>query len=230
SNVADIFIEHSADDKVLVELYSDNAEDYYVKEANGNLEVKLDDKNQVFGFLTTKSKIVIKLPKEYDKNIKVEVKTSDVKIADYENATLEIEDKTGDIEGGNVKSLKANITTGDIKMGNLTSINASLTTGDVNVDSCVDCNITSKTGDIKIDKVNNKVEIKVTTGDIRISNVNVAENSFIETTTGDVRVDTLTGAYVEATSKTGDIKVNNNDRKSELEIKISTKTGDINVN
>lgn len=230
SNVADIFIEHSEDDKVLVELYSDNADEYYVKEANGNLEVKLDEKNRTFNFLTPQSKIVIKLPKDYDKSIKVDTKTSDIKLDDYENATLDIENKTGDLAAGNVKTLKISVDTGDIKINNLETINATVTTGDVNVGSCVDAYITTTTGDIKVDNITNKVDIKATTGDIRISNVNVNENSTISTTTGDVRVDTLTGAYVEATSKTGDIKVNNNDRKSEFEIKISTKTGDINVN
>ena len=58
----------------------------------------------------------------------------------------------------------------------------------------------------------------------------VKENSSIKVTSGDVEINKLTGAYVDASAKSGDIKVKDNDRLAKYELIIKTTSGDVEVN
>ena len=54
-------------------------------------------------------------------------------------------------------------------------------------------------------------------------------NSKIETDTGDVRIKNINQIWIDAKSKTGDITIKDNYRKSDIELIIKTDTGDIKV-
>lgn len=231
SDVADIFIEESTDKKITIELYSEEAEEHFIKEENGTVEAKLKNKHKIrFGLLKKNSKIIVKIPKDYDKKIFVESETSDVKLDSFENLSLDIAVTTGDLEAKDLKKLKSSATTGDVKVNNIKEASISVTTGDIEINTIDSIDITTTTGDVKINQINNKIKSEQNTGSIRLGTVVVNEDSSIKTTTGDVRINTLTNAYINANTKTGDLRINNNDRTLENEIVITTTTGDIRVN
>ena len=85
------------------------------------------------------------------------------------------------------------------------------------------------TGDIELGNINKSLNLKTTTGDIEIESINLSENSNIETTTGDVKIDDINEVYVETESKTGDVRINDNDRYADYKLHIKVTTGDIKV-
>ena len=74
------------------------------------------------------------------------------------------------------------------------------------------------------------MEIEVKTGDVQIQNAKIEDNSKINVTYGDVTIYKTGKYYVEGIVEVGDVRIKNIDRKSDLELKITVKVGDIRVN
>ena len=228
NKTADIFVETNDEDKVLVEIYSDNEKKHEISENEETINVLFDTKPTMG--ITKQSKIIVKVPSTYEKKFSVYSTTSDIKLDNFENMNFFAKLSTGDIDGTDLKEAEIKVTTGDINLKNVKNISYRSTTGDVNIESADNAKIKSTTGNISIKNINSSIDIDNRTGDVNINKANIVTNSSISLTTGDVRIKELTGAYIDTESKTGDIKVNNNDRKSDNEIKIKTTTGDIIVN
>lgn len=246
SEVADIYIENSESSTIKVELYSDDAKEYEITELNDQIKVVLKEKSS---FKLFKKTPVIKIyaPKTYNKLFTINERTGDIKISEFENADLDInlttgdtevksindvniKFTTGDIEIRNANNVKLDGTTGDIEVGKVKSLTSKITTGDVNVDIVDNIKTNIKTGDIEINTINNSCELTSTTGDIEINNATINKKSKITSGTGDVKIDRTKNCYVEAKTKIGDTKVNNNDRKSDIILTITSRVGDIKVN
>ena len=226
----DVFVEESIDEKITVELYSDKEVEYSFTENEGVLNFKAHYKSFSFGLFNKSAKLVVKVPKTYDKKFSIDSKTGDIHIASLENLTATIKATTGDVKITKINEATIDLGTGDVKVQEAKVLNVKQGTGDTKVDSVDYLDVNASTGDVKIQTVNNKVNITNTTGDIKIQTATITEDSNISNRTGDIKITSLTGAYVEADNNVGDTKVNNNDRKSELTIKIHTNTGDIRVN
>ena len=84
--------------------------------------------------------------------------------------------------------------------------------------------------DVKIKKVNTKVNIELTSGDITINEVNLTKNSRIKAVSGDVIIDKTNDIYIESHTTSGDDDVFNSNRKASVELQIKTTSGDIEVN
>ncbi len=213
SESSDIFIEPCSDEIIKVELYSEDSDEYYIKEEDNKIKISLKAKKNKKHFFNKTNRIIVKLPSQYDKNASIHFTTADLKIDSFANLKIDVNGTTGDIKATEIDTLEFELSTGDIKVDNLKYISGKLTTGD-----------------IKIDKIYKRVSAKTTTGDIKIGKAIIEEDSTITTETGDVKIDSLEGAYIEANTNTGDIRVNNNDRKLEKTVTIKTTTGDIKVN
>lgn len=229
-NTADVFVEHSTDDKISVELYSDYDVDHEISYKDEELFIKLQQKPFVGFGIRKQNKVVVKVPESYDKEFNILTTTGDITMDSYEKANADIEVRTGDIIVKDLNELKVTDKTGDIQANHVKVADLKTTTGDVEVISVDTIKVKITTGDTKIDTVNNNFDIEGDTGGVRITTANLLADSSISVKTGDVRINTLTGAFIEADSKTGDIKVTNNDRKLDLTCKIHTTTGDIKVN
>ena len=228
SKNGDVTIEESEDNKISVELYSDKVEEEYIKDGN-EINVKLYNKAG-FAFNFKTDRILVKLPKEYANKISINNNVGDIKITSIDSASTNIVSTIGDI---NIESINdANITNdiGDIKIEKINTIISVNKTGDVKINNVNEADIKVDTGDIKITNLNNKMNIKSGIGDVKIENVTLTSNSTINGSTGDVIIKNITGAYVEANTKIGDVKVNNTDRKSDIVLTINNSTGDIKVN
>ena len=227
----DLFVEVSNDDNITVELYSDKEVDYSFTNENDIVNLKAHINNYIsFGFLSKSPRLVVKVPKEYAAKFTVDSKVGDIHIASFESLKPTIKSTTGDIKIEKVEESTIDVGTGDVKITEAKVLNIKQGTGDIKVQDVDSIDINANTGDVKIQKVNNKMNIINGTGDIKIQDAFINENSSITNRTGDIKIQSLSGAYIEANNKVGDIKVNNNDRHLELTCTIHTNTGDISVN
>ena len=228
------------------------------------------------------SKIELYIPENYDKELKIEGTSGDIKISEFKNMNVEINQSSGDTEITNVKKAIINASSGDIKIdtiienaelktssGDITADkigNANLKTssGDIELKEAQTASITTTSGDIKVNTIEESAELETTSGDItanKITNAkiktssgeielgNVKEYIEAETSSGDIKIDDLeitkdskiearsgdvtihktNDIYTETKTSSGDSKIENNNRKSEITLKIETSSGDIKV-
>lgn len=224
-----VTVENSTDEKIHVELYSDNEVEHSISYEANKLDIKFYD-NEIFRLFKKNSRVLIKLPKDYENKLNINLSVGDVKISSFEKLNPNIVVGTGDIRIDNINNLNAQLTTGDVKINNVNNLSCKIGTGDVKVENVNDATINGTTGDIKINEINNSADISLTTGDVKINNATIKQDSSINLTTGDVKIKSYSGAYVETTNSVGDVKVNNNDRRSENTLKITVRVGDIKIN
>ena len=229
ADTSDIKFKINDEDKISVELYSEDVKEFEITDKEDKVNVKLYS-NRTFGFSRKSDLIIVKIPSTYDKYINIIEKTGDIDFESFENMVANINVTTGDVRTSDLKEATIKTTTGDVKVDNVESLKVTVTTGDIKVNRVNNLESKSTTGDVVIGELNNKVNIESKTGDVKIDVAEIKENSSIKASTGDVKIHSLTGAYVEAKTNIGDNKVNNNDRKSDIVLEIKTSTGDIKVN
>ena len=248
SNVADIEINESDTNSIKVEFYSDYEEEHNIVENSNDIEITFKSKKK-YGIMFLHKTPVVKIyvPSSYSNDVKINTETSDIKINNLPNSNLDANLKTGDVRIKQIKNanivlttgdidiekvteLNSTSTTGDIEIGTINKMVTSTTTGDIKVSNVDSIEAKTTTGDIKIDNVNNSLILSTTTGDVKVENAAIKVNSNINTGTGDVKIESINGCYVEGSTKVGDTKINNSDRKSDIELKITTRVGDIKVN
>ena len=129
-------------------------------------------------------------------------------------------------------SFDVKLTSGDLKAASYPNakLKARFTSGDLEINSIKDATIRLTSGDVKINKINNYAHIKATSGDIKIDKFNINKDSYIKITSGDVVIKETSDAYINAKVTSGDIDINNSNRKAEHELKIKATSGDISVN
>jgi DUF4097 and DUF4098 domain-containing protein YvlB len=230
ANRADVIIEPKEEQTFIkVELYSDHVEEYEITEKEDEIKVVLKDENFV-GFNTKGSRVKIYVPTVYDKDIKVVNKTGDIKVGKLSKSNIDISLTTGDITINEAKDIIASLTTGDVEITSANKATITGTTGDIDVDDINIIKVKLTTGDITLGDVNESLDLQSTTGDIEINTTNLTANSSIKSGTGDVKIRKTSNCYVDAKTKIGDTKVNNNDRKSDNVLTITSRVGDIRVN
>jgi hypothetical protein len=233
SKAIDVIVKESDTDSVVVEVYSNKDLDYNIEESDGKLKVYVNYVSKITFFsFGNNTRLVIKLPKTYDGRFNVDAKVGDINIDSFENLEPTINNTVGDL---NIKSVKSVIVeeleTGDIDIDSADTILIKKhSTGDIDIDDVNTVMIKTNTGDVNIKSIKNSFDIEGKTGDVKIDNADLKDDSRIEHKTGDVRIKSLTGAYIDASTKTGDTKVNNNDRCLEHTCTIKNNIGDIKVN
>ena len=234
SKALDVYIEESSDDKYSLEVYANNKNlDYSFDNTDKKVTFKAHNNKGasiVLGF-NTHGKIVVRIPKENNlSTFMIDAKVGDIKVKSLENLEGKIKNTVGDLTIEKVKNMNIELGTGDIKINDIDTTEIKHSTGDIDIDNVSTLTINSSTGDININYVDWMFQITSKTGDVRINKTLVQKDSFIDHKTGDIKIKEITGAYVEATSNIGDVKVNNNDRYAEHTLTIKNKTGDIRIN
>lgn len=233
SKSIDVYVEEAEDNNITLEVYSNNKNiDYSFSNENKKINFKAhnNSKNVIWGFNGT-SKIVVKLPKEINlSDFLIDAKVGDIKVGNFDYLNGKIVNTTGDLEVKGFNNLNIDLNTGDIKLGDVTNVTIKHGTGDIDINTVYSLTYNGHTGDIDIDNVTDMFNITATTGDIKINNAELNHDSKIDHKTGDIRIKSLKNAYVDVTSKVGDVKVNNNDRYAELTCTIKNNVGDIRIN
>lgn len=109
------------------------------------------------------------------------------------------------------------------------SLDVHLDCGDLSLQKIKNVNIKSNYGDVKISDVLNKCTIDSSCGDIKIENMEINEDSSIKSNFGDVKIEKINNVYVDAKVDLGDVKIEGNDRHSDITLKIKSDCGDIKV-
>lgn len=247
-DVADVDVLISDTDSIKVELYSDDPGEYEIAESEEEINVVLKEKEKKgFSFNKKINNIKLYVPMNYTNTFNINGETGDLVMDEYSSATLyatiktgdikikeinmaEIKVTTGDIEVEAASLLNTTFTTGDVEVGTVRFLTATGTTGDIDAKEVDRVKVKVTTGDIDIYKVNEYLSLEATTGDIDIDTANIKDNSKIKVTTGDIKIKHATGYYVSGEAKVGDVNIKGVDRKSDLELIIEAKVGDIRVN
>lgn len=240
----DVLVEESSNNKINVEIYSDNVKKHSVTLDNDINVTLLTSK--ISSFRNIQNKIVIMIPKKYSKKITINGKIGDIKVNDFSNLDLDVTLSTGDIKIEKINNIDAILSTGDIKVNDVINAKIELKTGDVEIDSVKELKSTIKTGDlevglvkdltaklsigdIEIDRVINSVDIKLNVGDLDITKAIINKNSNIKIKTGDIRINKLVNAKVDAKTRFGSLSINNDSKGAKNKIKVMATTGDIRI-
>ena len=207
----DVLVETGDEEVINVKLYSDDAEEYSITDGK-TINVVLKNKNKVFNLFRKGGRVVITVPKDFENKIIVNGGVGDVKLSSLPNAYLSVDKSVGDVKAEKINKADIRITTGDIKISKINELDAKITTGDV-----------------KLGSVNGYVKIASTTGDIKIEKANILENSSIKNNVGDVKIESINKIYVDAKTNVGDVKIGTIDRRSDVELVITSNIGDVKV-
>ena len=121
---------------------------------------------------------------------------------------------------------------GDIDIGSFENsiMNVENDCGDIKIVSAKNTTVKNHYGDIKIENVLNKCDIENNCGNIKIQNLDIKEDSTIDSDLGDIKVEKTSDIYIDAKVDLGDIKINENNRHSNITLKVKNNCGDIKVN
>lgn len=212
---------------------------YDRKDAKPTAEVKdntlyIENKDEVrigfsFGILGN-SKIEIAVPKGTTYNLIVEGTSSDIE-SQVELQDVSINTKSGDISLKNNISTVIQTTSGDVLIDSSKTLDITTTSGDTKITSVSkSLKVKATSGDMLIGDVDGKLNLETTSGDIKINKLSLTSNSSIGVTSGDIIISKTNDIYIDAHAVSGDTKVNTNNRKADVELKIKTISGDIIVN
>ena len=225
-----IEIKESEDSKIKVTIYGDKELLKYDDNDN-KLYIKLESKQCIgFCFNQTINKVVIYLPQEYDEKINIENNYGDIEIGQFLKVNIDIREDCGDVSVLGGKEIRVKNNYGDIKIEEAYSVDLEESAGDINIGKVYDAKIENNLGDININEVLNFVDIEEDCGDIKIDSLTINENSNIINNLGDIKIGSTNEIYIDAETDLGDIKINENFRKSEITLSIKNDCGDIKVN
>ena len=230
TDAADVYIKKSEDEDIHVKIYSEKEKSRVIdNEIELNIEVQ---QKQCLGVcINTKiSKVELYIPENYEKEIKIKNNYGDIKIDSFESLNLDIKEDAGDIEINSANIVNINNSYGDIKIGIIKEGTIKESAGDIEINKVNSIDIKNNFGDTTIQEINEYIKIDADAGDVKINNLNITKNSFIETNTGDIRIENTNDIYVDAETDVGSAKVNNNNRNAEITLKIENNVGDIKVN
>lgn len=210
---ADIYVFNSQNDEVNVKIYATKSDKVKSEIANGNLDINIRNKNHFCLFCRMSNKVEIYLPESFANKMNIKATSGDMKIESFDNLKLNVHATSGDVNARGIKSGTFKLTSGDVNVGRVNTLKVDLTSGDV-----------------EVKRITSSANIEVTSGDVEIDRFDINKNSYIKATSGDVKIESIDNVYVNAKVTSGEIDVNNSDRKAENELKIKTTSGDITVN
>lgn len=225
----DVTIRNSEDDNVRVIINGKEDRKDKISIDNDSNVLKINEsqwKSICLGFCFSNDEVIIYLPKDFNKEIKIKNTSGDITFLDSYLSNMDIQSVSGDIIILEALNLKIKSVSGEVTITKGDNIEVNTTSGDISVDKALVSKISSVSGDIRIGKTGN-VELNTISGDIDIDDLVVEGTSNIETKSGEVKIDRINETYVETKTTSGDVSISYNDRKSENTLNIKTISGDI---
>lgn len=141
-------------------------------------------------------------------------KRVDLYLPDEYKNKINLKTVSGDvlINGNYENKFMINTVSGDIEGNVIKEFDGKTVSGDIYLDKCI------------------LEDVSTTSGDVELDFVSVNGTSSISTISGDVEINKITDAYVDTNTVSGEVSINNNDRKSDNVLRIKTTSGDIQVN
>lgn len=212
SDIYSIKFIHSEDEFAHVRIYSDNNKIKDVTNDGSKLDIQVREKNHISIFNFVTPVVYIELPANFVGEFNITSDVGNVHIDEFDNAALKL---SADV--GNTKIKSINTIEADADVGNIT------------IEKVKYAFIETNTGNIKINEVNN-FKLEADTGNITIEKAYLESDSKIKTDTGNIKIKKTNDVYINAKADVGNTKVNNSNRKADIELNIKTDTGNIKVN
>ena len=212
SGASNIEIKESNDDTSKILIYGDKDLLNINDQKSLNIEYKYKSCIGIC-FNNRISRIEIYLPEEFNDEIIINNKYGDISVDRFNNSKIDIDSSYGDVRIKGAYEAKVKTSAGDVKIDYVTK-------------AIVDNNY----GDIKITDVLSYLDINNDCGDIEINSVNLDTNSTINNNLGDIKIRKTNDIRIDASTSLGDEKVENNNYKSDIVLKITNSCGDIKVN
>ncbi|GAA0737401.1 DUF4097 family beta strand repeat-containing protein [Clostridium oceanicum] len=240
---SDVIIKETNDSKIrVIEKCSTKLrekEKFQVDKSGDSINIKRGIRHSSFGivfFGVSGQKIEVYIPKQYNKNLKINLTSGDIKFdSNIGLNMIKSTQSSGDFYGMN--SIKANefnleSTSGDVQIGNLNT----------NI-----YNIELTSGDIMANLVKGSGNVKATSGDIKIQYKDINDYSNVKASSGDVNLKINKKINFDFSGKCGSgeinsdfpINYNNQEEKDEgtgkigddpyKRIDVQTSSGDINL-
>ena len=210
---SNIYIKNSSDNKAILKMYGSEKSKDDLKVTNEEVD-----------------KVILYLPETFDKKINIENSYGDAKIEKFENVILNAKISSGDINVDTVKEINIDNDYGDVFIKKVETAKINASAGDIKIDEVNNINADNNYGDIKIKNVYNYINLNCDCGDIKINNAALNKNSVIKDDYGDITISNIKNVYIDSKTDYGDNDINNNDRKSDVVLKIKNNCGDIKVN
>lgn len=229
SDAGDIEIKETDEENIRVIIYGENDRSD-VRDIGNTLKITIKAK-KCFGicFNIEMSKVVVYLPKNYKGTIDLSNKYGDIDVGSFKEAKVLIKEDCGDVKVESALTLDAENSYGDITIGEVETATVKQSCGNVKIDYLKRGNIKNKLGDVKIKKVDGEISIEEDCGDIVIDELYLTDNSDIKNSFGDIKLGQTNEIYIDAQVSLGDIKIDENYRKSSITLKLKNDCGDIKV-
>lgn len=229
SDSSEVYIKKSNDNKTRIVIYGDK-DSVSVNIINDELEITSKNKSCIgFCFNNTIAKIEIYLPSEYENLIKIKNKYGDIKVDNFKNSTIHVDEDCGDVEIHSASAVNINNDYGNIILGDIESANIKEACGDIKIQSIKEVIAENSYGNIEIENVSGYLDLSNDCGDIKIENLILTKNSKIKNDYGDIKIGTTNGIYIDAKTDLGNVKITNNYHKSDINLTIENDCGDIKV-
>lgn len=110
------------------------------------------------------------------------------------------------------------------------TVNIDCDAGNVELGKIKNATIKCDYGNIEVKEILNKCDIKADCGNIEITKISIMEDSSIKADLGNVEIIETSDIYIDANVDLGKIKINKNNRNSNVTLKIDCDCGNITVN
>lgn len=164
-NAGDIIFKETSNNNIQVVIYGDNERDVSVNIVNNNLNIDYSNYHKFlfFSFGTRKNNIIVYVPSNYSNKIDIKNDYGNCQIANFENATINIDCDAGNVETGKIKNAIIKCDYGNIEVGEILN----------------KCELKADCGNIEVRKMSIR-ENSTIRADLGNISVNEANDIFIE--------------------------------------------------
>lgn len=230
STLSDIYIKNSLDNTSKIVVYG-NSDLVSYNTNNNKLFINIKSKSCIgLCFKNQVSKIEVYLPGDYNKVIDIINEHGNIEIEKFENASFDIEEEYGNVLLEYSKFAKIDNEHGNIVLNNSKIARLNTSYGNIDINEVDDIEAESEHGNINIEKINNYLDLSNEYGNVKIKQSVLDKDSFIDVEYGDIKIYSISDVYIDAKTDLGDVKIKNNNKQSDIILKIRSDCGDIKIN
>ena len=230
TKMTDIYIKKSEDNNIKLLVYGEK-EYITFNEKNNKLFIDIKEKNFIaFDFYSCISKIELYLPEYYSNLIRLDSGFGNIEIDEFINLTLYVDQEYGNFLSHGVDFAKVTNDFGNVELKYATKARVSAESGNIKIGNVSNLELENEYGNIEIENIDEYLKLNNESGDIKINNMSLEKDSYIESKYGNIKINNINDVYISAKSDHGKVKIKNNNKKSDILLKVHNRSGDININ
>lgn len=210
------------DEKIIIQVPNDCEQEFNIHTSSGDIAAP-NLENNVINLESSSGKI------ECGNINNGNFKSSSGDITVGNGNEITIQTSSGSIKAGDFNKLSAEASSGDVEVGKVGESTIKTSSGKMLVESAKRLQAEASSGEIDINTIEEYCNLVTSSGSIEIDSLNITENSNINAKSGDVDIRSKNDIYIETETGSGDADVTNNNRMSEIVLKITTTSGSIKV-